>query len=167
MIYNLPTVDDPVDQGDLVEGCPTSIFKNFNVDQLESLQADFALRRVLVLTQTCDLANEKSDSILVATVHEAGALVASGLLKAADLKGPLRSGRIYGFYFLPASPTLGLGEMVVDLRRIHSIPPSIIKKLCLANKRRARLVTPYREHLAKHFADTYSRIGLPQPYETL
>jgi len=24
----------------------------------------------------------------------------------------------------------------------------------------------YREHLAKHFADTFSRIGLPEPYET-
>jgi hypothetical protein len=29
------------------------------------------------------------------------------------------------------------------------------------------LIQPlYREHLAKHFADTYSRIGLPEPYET-
>jgi hypothetical protein len=33
--------------------------------------------------------------------------------------------------------------------------------------RLARIQTPYREHLAKHFADTFSRIGLPQPYETL
>ena len=24
----------------------------------------------------------------------------------------------------------------------------------------------YREHLAKHFADSYRRIGLPEPYET-
>ena len=28
----------------------------------------------------------------------------------------------------------------------------------------ARLLSPYREHLAKHFADTFSRIGLPVPY---
>jgi len=32
--------------------------------------------------------------------------------------------------------------------------------------RRARLLSPYREHLAKHFADTFSRIGLPEPYES-
>jgi hypothetical protein len=30
----------------------------------------------------------------------------------------------------------------------------------------ARLLSPYREHLAKHFADTFSRIGLPEPYDT-
>jgi hypothetical protein len=33
--------------------------------------------------------------------------------------------------------------------------------------RRARLQAPYREHLAKHFGDTFSRIGLPRPYETM
>jgi len=32
--------------------------------------------------------------------------------------------------------------------------------------RRARVQPLYREHLAKHFADTYSRIGLPEPYPT-
>jgi len=25
----------------------------------------------------------------------------------------------------------------------------------------------YREHLANHFADTFSRIGLPEPYDTV
>ena len=29
-----------------------------------------------------------------------------------------------------------------------------------------RIRTPYREHLAQHFAAVYSRIGLPGPYET-
>jgi len=43
----------------------------------------------------------------------------------------------------------------------------LLRELCRAGKRRARLQTPYREHLAKHFADTFSRIGLPRPYETL
>lgn len=29
-----------------------------------------------------------------------------------------------------------------------------------------RLATPYREYLAQHFAVTYMRIALPEPYET-
>ena len=33
-------------------------------------------------------------------------------------------------------------------------------------KRRGRIRPLYREHLARHFAETYARIGLPQPYET-
>ncbi len=60
-----------------------------------------------------------------------------------------------------------LNEMIVDLRRIHTIRLDLLMTLCSAGKRRARLQIPYREHLAKHFADTFSRIGLPQPYETL
>ena len=26
--------------------------------------------------------------------------------------------------------------------------------------------SPYREHLAQHYATTYARIALPEPYET-
>lgn len=62
----------------------------------------------------------------VAIVHEAQVLVEEGIIKAGDIRGPIRAGRVYGWYFLPSS----------------------------------------EEHLAKHFADTFSRIGLPQPYET-
>jgi hypothetical protein len=36
-----------------------------------------------------------------------------------------------------------------------------------AGQPRARLQPLYREHLAKHFADGFSRIGLPRPYETM
>jgi hypothetical protein len=57
--------------------------------------------------------------------------------------------------------------MIIALRRLHTVRLDLLAALCRAGKRRARLQTPYREHLAKHFADTFSRIGLPQPYETL
>jgi hypothetical protein len=42
----------------------------------------------------------------------------------------------------------------------------VLDELRLNGKRIAHLESLYREHLAKHFADTYSRIGLPMPYET-
>jgi hypothetical protein len=32
--------------------------------------------------------------------------------------------------------------------------------------RSATIKTPYREHLAQHFAVTFSRIALPEPYDT-
>jgi hypothetical protein len=56
--------------------------------------------------------------------------------------------------------------MIVDFRQVHCVPLPVIEMLCQAGQRRARLQTPYREHLARHFADTYSRIGLSMPYET-
>jgi hypothetical protein len=42
----------------------------------------------------------------------------------------------------------------------------LLTALCASGRRVARVQPLYREHLSKHFADSYSRIGLPEPYET-
>lgn len=166
MIYQLPPVEDGIDQGDVVDDCPLLYVVNFDVNDLASLQIRAIPNRVLVLAQTCDLANQKVSHVAVAAIHEARKLVEQQKLKAADVRGPLRAGRVFGWYFLPKNDTLGLPEMIVDLQQLHSVRLDLLDALCRQGKRRARLVCPYREHLAKHFTDTYSRIGLPEPYET-
>lgn len=62
--------------------------------------------------------------------------------------------------------TLGLPELIVDLRQLHTLPIDVLTALCREGNRLARVEPLYRVHLSKHFADTYSRIGLPEPYET-
>lgn len=166
MIYRLPSPDDPVDQGDLIDDCPVTMVTNFAVDQSDQAKVTLDLHRVIVLTQACDLANAKADLAVVASVFEAQTLVDAGVLKASDVKGPIRGCRVWGLYFLPAQSDAGLPEVIVDLRRLHSIRLDVLRALCSKGRRRAQLPTPYREHLAKHFADTYSRIGLPAPYQT-
>ena len=167
MIYSLPSQNEPLDQGDLIDGCPTLFVKYFRDESLGSVDLDCDFCRVIVLTQTCDLANLKTTTISVAEVFEAPQLIDERTLKSSDIKGPLRAGRIWGMYFLPANADLGLGEMIVDFRRLHTVRLDLLLALCRSNKRVARVQTPYREHLAKHFADSFSRIGLPQPYETM
>lgn len=167
MLFRLPTPEEPLDQGDVIDGCPVTIVLGLPGNRADTAQVEFDLHRVIVLTQTCDLANQKATGVVVASAFDAEALVDAGVVKAADLKGPIRAGRVYGLYFLPADAALGLGETVIDLRRVHTIRPGLLAELCQAGKRRARLLIPYREHLAKHVADTYCRIGLPEPYETL
>jgi len=66
-----------------------------------------------------------------------------------------------------AESELGLAEMIVDLRRLHTVRLDLLRVLCRGGRRRARVQPLYREHLAKHFADTFSRIGLPEPYPTV
>lgn len=165
MIYSLPSADEPLDQGDIFDDCPCVSVAEDAPDQLD--RARFDLRRGIVLTQTCDIANDKVDRIVVATVFDAQTLIDLQVVKTADVKGPVRAGRVWGLYFLPAHAPMGIGEMIVDFQRLHSIPPKVFAGLRQTGKRRLRLLTPYREQLAKHFADTYSRIGLPQPYETI
>ncbi len=166
MIYRVPGKNDPVDQADIVETCPVLTLTEFDLEGIKPPQIKVSSCRVLVLTQACDLANGKASNVSVAIVHDAHALVEQGFLKSADIRGPIRAGRVFGWYYLPARRELGLAEMIVDLRQRHSVRLDLLTALCQREQRRARVLSPYREHLAKHFADTFSRIGLPEPYET-
>jgi hypothetical protein len=165
-IYRLPPRDDPIDQGDIIEGCPLVFLTAFDADNLAAQEVESTPARVLVLTQTCDLANQKVSNVMCAVVLDAQRLVDQHMLKAADIRGPVRAGRVFGWYFLPRNTELGLPEMLVDLRQIHTVRLDLLTALCRRGQRRARVQPLYREHLARHFADTYSRIGLPEPYET-
>lgn len=166
MIFRRPPPEAPVDQGDLIDDCPLLAVASFDTQTPPSIDVEHAIGRVVVLTQTCDLANQKAIQAVVAVVLDAESLVASGRLKSADIRGPIRAGRVFGWYFLPKSDELGLGEMIVDFRQLHTVRLDLLTALCVADRRLARVEPLYREHLSKHFADSYSRIGLPEPYET-
>ncbi len=170
MIFDLPAPDAPVDQGDIIDGCPLYHIASFDVLDLLAQRAPESIvctySRVLVLTQTCDLAQKKSSVVLVAVVRDAAEMVRQGILKAVDVQGPIRGGRVFGWYYLPSFEPCGLTESVVDLRQIHTVRCDLLTALCHHGKRRGRIRPLYREHLARHFAETYARIGLPQPYET-
>jgi hypothetical protein len=167
MIYQAVTPDEALDQGDLVTECPIPRIDQFDLANPSAANLALALSRVVVLTQTCNLANNKTPLINVAVVFDARFLVDEGIFTTAEIKGNIRSGRRWGLYFLPADAALGLPEMIVDFRRLHTVKVEHLLALCRAGKRPGRVRPLYREHLAKHFADTYSRIGLPRPYETL
>lgn len=166
MINQFPSPEEPIDQGDLIDGCPIVQIAHFDPNTPTSPQVACATSLVVVVTQACDLANQKTQRVTVAVVQDAQYLVEQKIVKAADVRGPIRAGRVFGWYFLPRCEQANVGESIVDFRQVYTIPKEVIQTLCQAGKRTARILSLYREHLAKHFADTYSRIGLPQPYET-
>ena len=150
----------------MIDGYPIFGIAEFDPANPEAAEVAQSVSRDIVLTQTCDLANQKVSHVVVAVVLDADSLVVSGRLKAADIRGPIRAGRVFGWYFLPKSEQLGLQEMIVDLRQLHTVPIDLLTALCRSGKRRARVEPLYREHLNKHFANSYDRIGLPEPFET-
>ncbi len=157
----------PLSQGDILDGCP--LFGLEPTGQTIDLHSSPTRweARVVVLTQACDLAQVKTTKVLVGWAHPAQALVDQGVLKAQVVRDQVRRGQVYGWYFLPAAPPpVALPESIIDLRDLHTVFRAVLEKLVGEGKRLCRLVTPYREHLAQHLAVTYSRIGLPEPYET-
>jgi hypothetical protein len=147
-------------QGDLIDAVP--IYR-----QNESGQVVGELVRAVVLTQACDLAQGKAKRVVMATVYPAELLVSAGEVKASAVRDHIRLGKMFGLYYLPAAPgPIPIPESIVDLRDLHTVPRSVLEKLAADGKRPARLITPYREHLAQHFAVSYMRIALPEPYDT-
>ena len=121
----------------------------------------------MVLTQACDLVQAKSTKVLVAMIHVARSLVEQNILKAQTIRDQIRRGMVYGWYFLPASSgAVEMPESIIDLRDLHTVHRATLQQLIADGRRVGRLVTPYREHLGQHLSVTYSRIGLPDPYET-
>jgi len=166
MIFSRPDDQTSVDQGDIFDDCPIALFESVPPVDAVNVQVTSECRRVYVLTQACDLTQRRVKNIVVATVLNAADLIAAGTLKPTDVRGNIRAGRVHGWYFLPKSKSLGLPESIVDLRTLYTVRLDVLEQLCRAGKRIAHLESLYREHLAQHFSNTYSRIGLPMPYET-
>jgi hypothetical protein len=164
MIYATLPPDEAVSQGDIIDDCPIAFLEKPAVSGGIRLQPATVRVRVVILTQACDMAQAKAARILVAVVHDAQNLALRGILKGNVIRDQVRSHRIYGWYFLPARGQMV--ESVVDLRDLHTIERPLLEELARDGKRLIRLTTPCREHLAQHFATTYSRIALPEPYET-
>lgn len=166
MIYRRPEDHESVDEVDIVENCPLLFVTGFDLATTQPPTVDYALARVVVVTQTCDLAQGKVTQVVVAPAYDAEHVVAERKLKASDIKGPVRAGRVFGWYFLPANDDFGLPEIIVDLRQLYTVPLDLLEELCRRGERLARIQPLFRGHLGKHLAETYSRIGLPEPYET-
>jgi hypothetical protein len=164
-MYEQPLEAD-LSQGDILDDCPILVWKpapplDFDVPP------EIRIIRVVVLTQACDLAQDKTTRAVVAPVHDAAELVARNILKAVAIRDQVRRGQVFGWYFLPAAPApVTLAESIVDLRELHTIERRTLEYLVGAGKRICRIRTPWREHLAQHFGTTYMRIALPEPYAT-
>ena len=156
-----PSTSDPLYQGDIVDGCPLIFWECFQGDGeviRKPLEIDV---RVGVLSQSCDLDNKKSTRVQVAVVHETEYLVEQGVLKAKTIRDTVRLHKMFGWYFLEQSDLLP--ESIVDFRDLHTVSRLLLDDLVAQGHRVCTIVSPYREHLAKHFADTFSRIALPNP----
>jgi hypothetical protein len=167
-MFTVPSASEPLTQGDLFDDCPlVSLSPDQSPTDIAAIPVQRWYSRVIALTQACDLAQPKTEIVLVAPVHAAEKLVQRGVLKGNVIRDHVRRHLVFGWYFLPeiTSP-VALPELIIDLRDLHSVPRVVLEQLIAGGKRVASLLSPYREHLAQHLAVTYMRVALPEPYRT-
>jgi hypothetical protein len=165
-MFAAPATSSPLTQGDLFDECPlVGLGSDKPPEELGAIPVQRWYARVIVLTQACDLAQPKTELVLVAPVHSAEKLIERGVLKGSAIRDHVRRHLVFGWYFLPESTSpVALPESIVDLRDVHTVPRAVLEQMVARNKRIASLLSPYREHLAQHFAVTYMRVALPEPY---
>lgn len=163
-----PAISDLLTQGDLLDDCPlVSLSEDAAPDDPHFAAVERWFSRVIVLTQACDLAQPKTNLVLVASVRDVQKLVEQGVLKGDVVRDQMRRHLVFGWYFLPeVTAPVSLPESPIDLRDVHSVSRAVLERLVSGGKRVASLAAPYRGHLAQHFAVTYMRVALPEPYPT-
>jgi hypothetical protein len=159
---------DNLSQGDFIIDCPIiKPPKEIDLEGENDIQVD--LINSIVLSQSCDLLNNKIEIVLVCPFFPLQYFVDNlpedqkgkkALKKVIDT---LRKGNQPGYHLLNKSEEFGIDDyIVVDFRNVYGIHIENLKKIIERKKSRIRLSPPYREHLSQAFARYFMRVGLPQ-----
>lgn len=159
---------DNLSQGDFIINCPIiKPPKEINLEGENDIEID--LINSIVLSQSCDLVNDKIEIVLVCPYFPLQYYVDNlpedqkskkAIKKTIDI---LKRGNQPGYHLLNKSEENGLEDyVVVDFRNVYGIHIENLKKIAEKIPSRLRLLPPYREHLSQAFARYFMRVGLPQ-----
>jgi hypothetical protein len=123
---------------------------------------------LVVMTQSCDLANDKVQEVLLAQLVawpdavQAEVRRGNEAVKSSKFRKQLIDGNVPGLSLLHRreSPP-DLPWSVVDFHQLSTLPKAFVCQVASSSGPRLRLRSPYREHLAQAFARYFMRVGLP------
>lgn len=160
---------DEITQGDIIFKCaiPLPNEELFNTishgnDTLES-SLDLIKVDIIILSQACDIAHDKIDSIVACPVWPLKKLKKNSYYQSSNGIENLRQGKEPAYHLLNEHKSSNITNeyLFVDFHRIYSIPKTYLKKIVENIDIRLRLLPPYREHLSQAFARYFMRVGLP------
>ena len=158
-------------QGDLLKSCPVFVVTGtltWPAPAESALDMEARTYDLIVMTQSCDLANNKVQEVLLAQVvpwsKVVSVEVAAGneAVRSSKFRKLLIEGNVPGLSLLhkhEANPPLPW--CVVDFHRLFTLPKQLAQQVAHTIGPRLRLRSPYREHLAQAFARYFMRVGLP------
>jgi len=159
---------DSLEQGDILSACPIvapSAKLTFPVPAA-TFPAQLQLTDVVIMTQSCDLVNEKLEDIVLCPhwdLKEAGQM--DSALGKKDTWRLILRGQRYQYAMLEqwqGGDGISMGIRIVDFGRIFSLPRNFVMQFAANKGKRLRLCSPYREYLSQSFARFFMRVGLPQ-----
>ena len=161
---------EQLEQGDIFLTCPVILPPSdlsFPIPNY-TINAIVETYDVVVMTQSCDLVNDKTTEIIFCPhwdLKQAGEMDAS--LAKKDAPKAIIKGYRPRYTMLAQSniPELPMGIRIVDFGRVFSLPKTFVSQFALRQGKRLRLSPPYREHLSQAFARFFMRVGLPQDIE--
>jgi hypothetical protein len=154
---------DDLLQGDFIKDCPV-IIPPSEMSKDEVIDARVVEYNVVVMSQSCDLAQGKLDLVLVCPIWPLGAFEEMYPDYRNDkVKEALRRGNLPGYHLLNKCKIDGFETdfLIVDFRNVYSVPFDFLVELVKERGKRVRLLPPYREHLSQAFARFFMRVGLP------
>jgi len=166
--YEKVESEKDLEQGDIIEHCNVIVPNEEHYIAVQkgvenSSPVDIIEINGIVLSQSCDIKNEKIDSIIVCPIWPLKELVKKDeFFRAKKARESLRQGLCPQYHLLNKLSTGDLSEdyYFVDFHHIYSVPKSFISGL-IKGVVRLRLLPPYREHLSQSFARYFMRVGLP------
>jgi hypothetical protein len=161
------TSEEGLQQEDLLSECYVPIFPDNYGEQEYQEKVPVDVYNVIVITQTCDLANSKIKLVAVSPIFSLTDF--EEVNPSFSNKGrweEVRKGRIGGLHILPppTNPTNGRESFVVDFREIYSLPFCYLKRRALNLRPRWRLCSPFRESFSQAFGSYYSRVAVDIPF---
>lgn len=156
-----------LEQGDLLPNCPVLvppgnlsevILAAKEGDELVGVEMAVHKVRLIVMSQSCDLANNKIDQVLLC-----GYFPASNHTK--QIRNEIRKERYPALHMIEQCevPRHEFERQIVDFRTIYTLPKDFVMVFAASLGTRVRLSSPYKEHLSQAFARYFMRVGLPRP----
>jgi hypothetical protein len=156
-------------QGDFILDCPIVVPPK-TLKQGDISDIEIKLMDIVILTQSCDLVQNKIEIVLVCPyyplqyyISQMPASVTSGKGKQKCIDD-LRKGNVNGYHLLNKNADLSdpADYLVVDFKNVYGIQFTALLDIVTERNKRTRLLPPYREHLSQAFARYFMRVGLPQ-----
>ena len=151
-------------QGDLLPDCLVPSLIAVASPDGEVSEVSQVSCRLIVITQSCDLANGKAPFVALCPVNTLEEFEESNpSYKAKGKWEDVRRGRIEGLHLLAGyDDSLDNRKcLAVDFRQIISLPFQVAQNHADSLAPRWRLQSPYLEHFSQAFARFFMRVGLP------